>query len=301
MSIALSTRWLDLRARSADSILEALRALDVRGYALARGLPAPDPAAIDGVLKPAGASAVAVEAGATAHGDAAADDGVGSAISPDANERAVAMLALRRAVQLAKDAACPLVIVRLGDAKVLRARERDMEIRALVRANGATAEAKTAAASAQQDVRRHLEPYLERTCRVLFDLCRAEPEMTFAVATPSSPFGLIPFGVLPLVFSELRGKRVGYWHDSGAARMQEQLDLAPPDAWAGEHAPHAVGASLHDVAGGEAFLPPGSGEIDFRRLRDALPSGIPCVVEAQPRFQLRELRHAVSLLRTSGY
>ncbi len=301
MSIALSTRWLDLRAGSADAALEALRALDIRALSLARGLPAPPAAAIDSILKPAGVRVAAVEAGATAHGDAAADDGVGSPISPDATERAGAIAAIRRAIDVAKRAGCSLVVLRLGDVKIAQARERDAEIRSALRAHGATAETKTLAAAARRDVERHTEPYAERTCRFVFELCRAEPEMRFALATPSSAFGFPSFRALPLVLAELKGRPVGYWHDSGAARVQETLELAPPDAWGGDHAAHTLGAALHDVAGGEMFLPPGSGEIDFKRLRDLLPTGIPSVLEIHPRFSLRELHLAASLVRTCGY
>jgi sugar phosphate isomerase/epimerase len=271
----------------------------VRACALAPGPPSPAPEALAAVLRPAGARVVAVEASPwSGAGDPGQDHGGASLVSVDRDPRARAVEAARRAAAVGRVVGARDVVLRLGDVDVPDRRRREQKLLARLREEGPSDALRAEAAAAAADADARAEACLDRACRVLFELRRVEPETRFAVATPASPFGFPSLRALPLLLDDLRDAQVGYWHDSGAARLLELLGLSPPLAFAGEAAERTFGASFHDVAGTETHLPPGAGEIDFKALRDALPSGVAAVLDVDARFPLTEVKLAAALLES---
>lgn len=295
MPIALSSRCLGRKPIAADALLAALRAVDLRDCAVSRCAPLADAVAAATLLQPAGARTVAVEM------TEGPDGALPALVAPLPAERTAALALVAGAVASAKALGARHVVLRLGELGLPTLRQREQELRARLRLEGSTPEVLAAAAPLLREIDARSEPYLERACRILFEICRAEPDVRFAIATPDSLLGFPNFKVLGLLFSELKGRNVGYWHDAAAARDQERAGAAPPRAWAGDFGERAYGASLADVQGAERGLPPGAGEIDFRLLRESLPRGIPAVLDVEHGVPAGELRLAVALLRSLGY
>ena len=295
MALAFATGWMGPGAFGADRLLAVMQGLNLRDAVLsARGNPARAAAAAT-ALRAAGARFVAVEAADMVDGEP------GSLCSSSAGERVIARRAVAAAVSLARDLGAPDVVLRLGAIDVERARERDDEIRAARRTGASQAELDEQVQAVRRDLELHQEPYLERACRELFDICRRDDDLRFAIATPTSVFGVPTKDALAEVFSETGARNLGYWHDACAARRLERLGLAPVASWSGDHADRTHGAWLADATDTDAQLPPGAGDVDFRQLRDLLPSTVPCAVDVDDRFALPELEMGVGFLRSLGF
>jgi len=69
-----------------------------------------------------------------------------------------------------------------------------------------------------------------------------------------------------IIFEKLAGAPIGYWHDTGHAHAQESLGIIPTDALLKRYHQNLVGVHLHDARGLDDHLPPGCGEIDFKKI-----------------------------------
>lgn len=294
MSLALSSRYLGRRPFSAARMLEVLRATEIRRVLLSDAVPMPDPNELERTLKPAGAQIVAVEA---RFSEDAAGGTVPSLLAPNPEAVAAATRVARRAAAIAKTVGAQIVVLHLGEHALEHRRERDAELRARLTTHGVDDESLRLARALTVDLDRRLEADLDRACRNLFALAKLEPEIRFAVATPESFAGFPNHRALGLLLAELKRARLGYWHDVGVAHLHERVSLAPPLGFVGDYSSAIVGASLHDVAGADMHLPPGSGELDWKAIRDALPSIAHVALEIDARFALREVTLAASLLK----
>jgi sugar phosphate isomerase/epimerase len=298
MTLALSTRNLGRRPFDAERLLARMREANIREAFVSDAVPRPTAESIVAVLKPAGARAVAIEVRFTAEHDGEAPP---TLLSPNRDVVAAASRIVRGAASYAKTVGAPLVVIHLGEHALDRRKERDAELRARLATTGIDDETTRIARALASDLDRRLEGDLDRACRNLFALAKAEPEIRFAVATPDSFAGFPNHRALGLLLSELRTVGIGYWHDVGIAAQHERVGLAPANGFAGNHSAFIVGAALHDLAGSEIHLPPGSGELDFRAIRDALPDAAERVLEVDARFAAREVALAVSFLGSTGY
>ncbi|MFH0946230.1 MAG: TIM barrel protein [Planctomycetota bacterium] len=293
MTLSLSTRWMGSQRFGAGQLLSRLKQSGLRQAALLTGNPHPDADELLRVLKPAGARVQAVLTRTPAAGS--------GLVSPDADERARALEVAFAAIRVARTLGTRHVVLDPGCLQMERTRERQDELWAALRKEGPSERVLKEAASVSREVERRIGPCLEPACRTLFELCRTEREICFSVRTPGSLFGFPSFRAMPLLLDELREPNFGYWHDVGAAHLQEVLGVAPLNGWGGENAARCRGANLHDVVGTEIHLPPGAGEVDFGAVRDALPGGAVCVLDIDSRFNAKEVLLAVSFLEGRGF
>lgn len=73
-----------------------------------------------------------------------------------------------------------------------------------------------------------------------------------------------------ILFNEFKGAPIGYWHDVGHAHANKVLTLIPPGSLLERFQAHLIGVHFHDAVKIDDHRPPGSGEIDFAPLADAL-------------------------------
>jgi len=66
---------------------------------------------------------------------------------------------------------------------------------------------------------------------------------------------------------------VGYWHDTGHARVLENQGLATHEEWLRRFSGRIVGVHLHDVIGLTDHLAAGVGEVDWAMVARYLPAG----------------------------
>lgn len=280
-------------------------------------MPQPGSADLERVLKPVNSRLVALEFRFEAHredvreerddgfrnlgGVAASNPGVPSLLASGGHALEAAKSMVGAAAAKAKAIGSRIVVLRFGEHTIERHRERHEELRARLTTVGIDAETERLARALLVDLGRRVEVDTERACRNLFDLTKAEPEIRFAVATPETFAGFPCHRALGLLLDELQGKNIGYFHDVACAHLHEKAGLAAPHSFAGDYGKSIVGVAAHDVAGTEIYFPPGSGELDFKVIRENLPSGVPTVLEIDSRFSVKETQLAASLLKSAGY
>lgn len=296
MSLGISTSWFGFRPFAVDALLDLQRDAGVREIAVAAESVRPLPPTLGEGLRAVGARVAACEAMPARHGEAATSL---LSMSAEAVRRAMATIGANAAE--ARAVGCDLVVIRLGTIDVDRGPERDAELSAKLRLEGQSEAVTKLAMELAHEVERRHDALLERVCRALFACMKTAPDIRFAIATPRSALGFPTLATCRTVLDEFRGKPLGYWHDAAAARMLELYGLAQPSAWSGEHASRTLGATMTDVAGSETRLPPGAGELDFKSLRETLPSAMPVVLDVDPKFGMRELQQAVKFLRGMGW
>lgn len=85
-----------------------------------------------------------------------------------------------------------------------------------------------------------------------------------------------------MLFNELDGAPLGYWHDTGHAHANECLSMGDQETLLNMNRDRLMGIHLHDAIGLDDHLPPGTGEIDFAKiLADLNPDPVK-VIELKP-------------------
>jgi sugar phosphate isomerase/epimerase len=102
------------------------------------------------------------------------------------------------------------------------------------------------------------------------------------------------FGTL---FRRFDGAPLGYWHDTGHAHAAQQMGGKTPDEMLEELADRLVGLHLHDARGVEDHLPPGVGEVDFKRLFGHLGGDELLVMELKPGTDPEVAASGLTLLK----
>ncbi len=103
------------------------------------------------------------------------------------------------------------------------------------------------------------------------------------------------------IFERFGDGPVCYWHDVGHAMIQERIGFDAAEDLLRENAERMAGVHLHDVAGFRDHLAPGSGEVDFARLKSFLPGHAVRVIEVHASTSLSELAGAFDYLDRMGY
>jgi sugar phosphate isomerase/epimerase len=81
------------------------------------------------------------------------------------------------------------------------------------------------------------------------------------------------------IFEKFAGAPIGYWHDTGHAHAQEVLGIISENELLNRYNEQLVGMHLHDARGLDDHLPPGIGEIDFRKIADWVKEDTVKVIE----------------------
>lgn len=102
------------------------------------------------------------------------------------------------------------------------------------------------------------------------------------------------------LFRDFHGAPLGYWHDCGHAHALECLGLIEPGMLLDRYAYALAGIHLHDAGGLGDHLPPGHGEVDFKRLAPFIKPDTPLVLELKPGTPDNDLkegaRHIIASL-----
>ena len=106
------------------------------------------------------------------------------------------------------------------------------------------------------------------------------------------------FGIL---FKKFGNDKLGYWHDVGHAKVQENLGIVLPNQLLDEYGRFLIGFHLHDVRGYSDHRVPGSGEVDFDFLKRYLKSDALKIIEVHPRESEKELAEGIQFLRDTGW
>jgi len=193
--------------------------------------------------------------------------------SLDARERAAAVGEAMRSLELAHRVGAARVVVHLGHLEPpdgLRYHPLERTLRKLFeRGELGTEEARRTADELLAWRRATADPYLEAARRSLEVLAGAAASGGIVVGIETRlHIHEIP---LPeeavLLLAGLPARAAGYWHDVGHVEVLARLRLVPRSRWERLPGVSLVGVHAHDVRGLLDHRAPGSGTVDWERVR----------------------------------
>ena len=108
------------------------------------------------------------------------------------------------------------------------------------------------------------------------------------------------FEEMAVIFEKFGGGRIGYWHDAGHAKVQENLGVVETKEMLDAYGKYLVGVHLHDVNGYSDHHVPGTGEVDFDLLKKYLKKDTIKILEIHPRETEKDLMDGVDFLKNMG-
>jgi hypothetical protein len=137
-----------------------------------------------------------------------------------------------------------------------------------------------------------LNAALDRVCRVLYETCRAYPDIRFCLTPGRSIRTVGGTDGLEAVFEDLSNVRLSYWHDTAiVSRRQQVLGEAQGD-WLERFSNRCVGCTLGDATSDGLYQPPGAGGVDYPLLAAYLrrPGKVlPVSLELDPAVDATEI------------
>ena len=106
------------------------------------------------------------------------------------------------------------------------------------------------------------------------------------------------FEEMGVIFDEFGNGRIGYWHDVGHAKVQENLGIVGTKDLLDAYGKYLVG--VHDVKGYSDHRVPGIGEVDFDLLKKYLKKDTIKILEIHPRETEKDLMDGVDFLKGIG-
>jgi sugar phosphate isomerase/epimerase len=108
------------------------------------------------------------------------------------------------------------------------------------------------------------------------------------------------FHEMGVIFEKFGGGRIGYWHDVGHAKVQENLGIVGTKELLDAYGKFLVGVHLHDVNGYSDHHVPGIGGVDFDLLKKYLKKDTIKILEIHPRETEKDLMDGVDFLKNMG-
>jgi sugar phosphate isomerase/epimerase len=297
--LAASTGWNLGRRGTLHAAARELMEFGFDGVELRAKRGAPDAATCGPALR---AERIPVP---SAHAPLLATEGEGEALaglsSADEGERARAVEALVLSARNARAAGTRFLVIHPGAVPVPGARERLAGWKGRVGLDGAVPAAVREEAAALLVERARLrDAAVEATIRSLHAACSAEPETVFCLECPLHLHEIPSLEEVGILLSEAGRPNLAFWLDTGHAAVQEALGGPAFASWLDAWGPRTAGAHLHDSAGLDDHMPPGSGRVDWARTLGDLPSKALRTVEVSPRFPREVLLEGLRFLRAKG-
>lgn len=105
------------------------------------------------------------------------------------------------------------------------------------------------------------------------------------------------FEEIGLILEKFRGGNIGYWHDAGHAKVQENLGLTTQRGLLEAYTGQMIGMHFHDVRGLDDHLAPGQGEMDFKEIKAFLKPSAITILELHSGVPQEEVREGIRLLK----
>jgi sugar phosphate isomerase/epimerase len=106
------------------------------------------------------------------------------------------------------------------------------------------------------------------------------------------------FEEIGLILNKFDGANLGYWHDIGHARVQENLGILRRHQLLDAYSENVVGMHIHDVRGLSDHLAPGQGDIDWQEFRPYLKESIPKILEINgKKASWKDLVKGIEIIR----
>jgi sugar phosphate isomerase/epimerase len=221
--------------------------------------------------------------------------------SLDEDARECALNCVRRHIRLAQKYGCPTVIVRGCEVEDSALHdEADKLVARILRdgiGDGSRAEVRELVSRIEKKGHRQVE----HLCRSLHTLLAEYPETKLAIEPGPSFMDLLHFDAVGWVLDDLARQSVAYWHDTGRVQVREREGLPTQGKWLEAYGDKMLGVHLQDSADGQAELPPGTGQVDFKLVASYVPTDAERVLEINSRHGRAEILGAVQFLVDQGF
>lgn len=105
------------------------------------------------------------------------------------------------------------------------------------------------------------------------------------------------FEEIGLILRKFKGGNIGYWHDVGHAKVQENLGLTTQRMLLESYSEQMIGVHFHDVQGLDDHLAPGQGKVDFGEVRPFVRPSTINILEVHSKVPREEVRRGIGLLK----
>jgi len=271
-TLAFSSSWLGKDHAHSKEIIKSARTFGLNQIQIGADLNAEPPMKLAAALSQEKMSVVSVRNVLSCFGGPDEHIDGFNLGSPDLRERKTSYYYALETAKAAKSLGSNRIILRLGHIYNEEAKALHEKCLTLYPDNSDTDDFKSCLLKGKALVAKFQEAYTDRIIRILYSLLKAEPEISFCIENRAAFFEVPSPKSLEYIFEDLKSDRLKYWHHSGNAHIQEKLGLVDVGELLSKFAYKLEGVSLHDVIGLETHLPPGTGELDFKALKDALPS-----------------------------
>lgn len=220
--------------------------------------------------------------------------------SPDKQERNRAVNQTIRTIESAQKLGALAVVLHLGRVDMEPEYDR---LDALFRDNTLDSpQGRRFLESTRNERRQKRGPHLDAVLQSLDRLNReAEKHGILLGVENRYQYHEIPdFEEIGIILRRFSGGALCYWHDVGHAYVQERLGFLEPGALLRSYGSQLVGVHLHDARGTNDHWAPGTGEIDFRALRENLKPARIKILEVHKKSSRGELSSGRSLLENIG-
>lgn len=298
--LALSTSWKSANTAEAKALLQSLECLPISGIELEYRISAPTFQDLKKMLATSRLKVVSLHnffpqpekpPGAGASGD------FYLLSSTDQDERRRAVRRTQKTIEHAAELDARAVVLHCGRVEM----DRDLsELYHFFESD------QIYSRSAQAFIQKKLEQrdtmkgkFLGSLLSSLYAICRtAEKHKVLLGLENRFHYDELPtLNDFELIFTELDGAPLGYWHDTGHAHVNERLTIVPAGSLLRKYADKLVGVHLHDAIGLEDHLSPGTGEIDFHGLKSYLKSGTLKVIELKSQVKESDVRQGIHFIR----
>jgi sugar phosphate isomerase/epimerase len=216
-------------------------------------------------------------------------------------ERDRALNSVRRHVRLARTWKCPTVIVRGSKTEDPKLLKQALELEARMAREGRHGDLRTEVLEFVVRLQRSGQRQIEHLCRSLHTLMQEHSDIKFAIEPGVEIDDLLGFDAMGWVLDDLQKLGLGYWHDVGRIQMRERVGLPGQAQWLNTYAARMLGVHLQDAAEDEAERPLGSGEVDFKVIRESLPRHAEMVLEIGAKHGRAEILSSVQYLLDHGF
>ena len=107
------------------------------------------------------------------------------------------------------------------------------------------------------------------------------------------------FEEIGLILGKFKGSNIGYWHDVGHAKVQENLGLTTQRMLLEAYSAQMIGMHFHDVKGLDDHLAPGQGKVEFDEVRPFVKPSTINILEVHARVPREEVRKGIRLLKNT--
>jgi sugar phosphate isomerase/epimerase len=284
MSLVLSTSWNAFRHTDGISLINEIKALGFEGVELSFNLTSSMVTDVEKLVREGSIRVPSV------HNFCPIPDGVQreaalpdyySMSSKDGDQRAHAVRQAKITIDTAARLNSRAVVLHCGRVEIP---DRTADLIALFN-KGQKASPEFAALRDDITSQRNglKKTFLENTLRSLDELnaYAASRKIKLGIETRYY-FREIPFlDEIKVILDTFKDSQVYYWHDTGHAQVMENLGfIASHEEILKMYGPRMLGIHLHDISGCSDHRPPGTGELDFRRIKGYIPNSALKVMEA---------------------